>query len=57
MDNLRKIKMKQYCNFTMEQQKFCENISVVECNKVNVKISDSQLNNVNSAVQNHTGVI
>ena len=30
---------------------------MVECNKANVKISDSQLNKVKSAVKNHTGVI
>ena len=30
---------------------------MVECNKVNVKISDSKLNKVKSAVKNHTGII
>ena len=29
---------------------------MVECNKVNVKLSDSQLNKVKSAVKNQTGV-
>ena len=29
---------------------------MVECNKVNVKLSDSQLNKLKSAVKNQTGV-
>ena len=29
---------------------------MTECNKVSVKLSDSQLNKLKSAVKNHTGV-
>ena len=42
-------------NFTKEQQSFV-NIQMVEYNKVNVKLSDSQLNKLQSAVKNKTGV-
>ena len=41
---------------TNEQQKFCENIKMVEYNKVNVKSSDSQLNKLKSAAKKQTGV-
>ena len=42
-------------NFTKEQQSFV-NIQMVEYNKVNVKLSDSQLNKLQSALKNQTGV-
>ena len=45
---------KQYWNVTKEQQKFCENIKMLEYNKVNVKLSDSQLNKLKTAVKNQT---
>ena len=48
---------KQFLNFTKEQQKFCENIQMVEYNKVNVKLSDSQLKKLKTAVKNQTEAI
>ena len=45
---------KQYWNVTKEQQKFCENIKMLAYNKVNVKLSDSQLNKLKTAVKNQT---
>ena len=37
-------------------QKFCENIQMFEYNKVKVKLSNSQLNKLKTAVKNQTGV-
>ena len=50
-----KTQKKPYYNFIKEQQKFCENIQMVEYNKVNVKLSDSQLNKLKTAVKIQTG--
>ena len=47
---------KQSSNFTKEQQKFRENISVVEYSEINVKLSNRQLNELKNAVKNQTGV-
>ena len=46
---------KQYENFQKEQQKFCNYHKMVEYNKVNVKLSDTQLNKLKTAVKNKTG--
>ena len=39
----------------MENQKFCKNISMIEYNKINLKLSDTQLNKLRTAIKNETG--
>ena len=42
-------------SFTKEQQKCCNNMQMVEYNNINVKLSDSQLNELKGAVKNKQG--
>ena len=41
---------------TKEQQKFCENIQMVEYNEAYLKLSDTQINKLKTAAKNQTGV-
>ena len=50
-----KSQKKQYYNFLKEQQTFCDYIKMVECSKVNVKLSDTQLKKLKTAAKDKTG--
>ena len=46
---------KQCQNFPKEKQKYCNDIKMVEYCKINVKLSDTQLKNLKTAVKKKTG--
>ena len=47
--------MKQPCNFLKEQQKYCNYIKMGEYSKVNVKLTDTKLKKLKTAVKNNAG--